>query len=61
MNHNYTMKRLALTWSLLCFVLLLQAQAPKGYYSSTKGQSGKALKTALFNKIANHTQLSYKA
>ena len=61
MNHNYTMKRLALTWSLLCFVLLLQAQVPKGYYSSTKGQSGKALKTALFNKIANHTQLSYKA
>ena len=56
MNHNYTMKRLALTWSLLCFVLLLQAQAPKGYYSSAKGQSGKALKTALFNKIANHTQ-----
>lgn len=58
---NYSFKRLALLWSLLCVVAVLQAQIPAGYYSGAKGQKGKALKTALFNKIASHTQLSYKA
>lgn len=45
----------------LYIALLLHAQIPVNYYSSAKGQKGKALKTALYQKIASHTALSYKA
>lgn len=52
-------KRCALLWSMLFFALLLQAQIPSGYYNNAKGQKGKNLKTALYNLISAHKQLSY--
>lgn len=60
--HKQLVKRQSLTaLMLLCVAFLLQAQIPVNYYSSAKGQKGKALKTALYKKIASHTALSYKA
>jgi len=40
--------------------MLLQAQAPAGYYSAAKEKSGAGLKTALFSIICDHVQRSYK-
>lgn len=54
------MKRISLLWSLFCMVLLLQAQAPAGYYDRAKGKSGAGLKTALFGIVSDHTACSYK-
>lgn len=55
-------------WSLLFILqfvtLSLFAQGPNNtgtYYKSADGLKGKALKTAMFKIISNHTQLSYKA
>lgn len=60
--HKQLVKRQSLTMLMLLYVaLLLQAQIPVNYYSSAKGQKGKSLKTALYQKIASHTALSYKA
>ena len=60
--HKQLVKRQSLTMLMLLYVaLLLQAQIPVNYYSSAKGQKGKSLKTALYQKIASHTELSYKA
>lgn len=58
---HQTFKKYTLLYALLCFALLVQAQIPTGYYSGAKGTNGSGLKTALFKKIASHTQLSYKA
>lgn len=57
--YKKSMKRVMLLWSLLCLALVLQAQAPAGYYSKAKGAKGKSLKTALYSVIANHKTLSY--
>lgn len=55
-------------WSLLFILqfmtLSLFAQGPNNtgtYYKSADGLKGKALKTAMFKIISNHTQLSYNA
>ncbi len=53
------MKKTILLWGFLCWVLLLQAQAPAGYYNAASGKSGAGLKTALFNIVTNHTVRSY--
>lgn len=52
--------------SLLIIIILflgsmfeLSAQAPSGYYKSSYGKSGAALKTAMRDVIYNHTTLSY--
>lgn len=37
----------------------LTAQAPANYYDAASGKSGAELKTALFNIIKNHNELSY--
>lgn len=50
---------LILATTLSMFTTML-AQNPNGYYSKARNQKGKALKTALFQIISNHTQRSYK-
>ncbi len=45
-----------LFWSL---VFSLFAQIPTGYYDIAEGKTGADLKTALFNIVSSHTQLSY--
>lgn len=40
-------------------VQLASAQAPAGYYSSTKGASGRNLKTAMFKVIGSHKDIGY--
>lgn len=44
---------------LLLLPFAVRAQIPAGYYNSILGLNGTALQTALYNKIKNHTQLSY--
>ncbi len=46
-------------WSMFCFVALLHAQAPTGYYNRASGAKGAALKTALHGIIADHTVRTY--
>ncbi len=58
---NQSTKRYTLLYFVLCFALLLQAQIPTDYYKNAKGTKGSGLKTALYQKIASHTQLSYSA
>lgn len=50
---------LILATTLSMFTTML-AQNPNGYYSKARNQKGKALKTALFQIVSNHTQRSYK-
>ena len=46
--------------TLFLFVATISfAQAPAGYYTAAEGQSGEALRTALYNIIKTHTTLSY--
>ena len=45
--------------TVLLAVQLVSAQAPAGYYSSTKGASGRNLKTAMFKVIGNHKDIGY--
>ncbi|NLT03515.1 MAG: ribonuclease [Bacteroidales bacterium] len=49
---------LVLGW-LLIAVSVATASPPQGYYDATQGLSGQALKTALYNTIKGHTELSY--
>jgi len=56
----YSTRKLFLAFSFFLLALSLLAQAPAGYYSSSKGKSGSALKTALFSIISSHTERSYK-
>ena len=44
---------------LLIAVSVATANPPEGYYASTQGLSGQSLKTALYNTIKGHTELSY--
>ncbi len=54
------MKLLSRLLLLVAFLpLVALAQAPSGYYTSAKGKSGSALKTALYGIIAEHVQRSY--
>ena len=49
-------------FSFLVMLIVAQsvyAQAPSGYYRSTKGASGRSLKTAMFKVIADHKDLGY--
>ena len=54
------MKRLFTSWTLLCVLIQLWAQAPSGYYTDATGSKGKSLKTALYQIITDHTARSYK-
>lgn len=51
------MKKLVILLFIFSGVAL--AQIPAGYYNSAQGLTGNALKTALYNIIKNHTQVSY--
>jgi len=53
------MKKSVLFIALLLFICHLSAQIPVGYYNTTTGLSGMALKTALYNIIKGHTQYPY--
>jgi len=44
---------------LFIFSISLLAQIPSGYYNTAVGKADAALKTALFNKIAAHTERTY--
>lgn len=52
MKHCYAALLLLLPFSL-------QAQAPAGYYNPAYGNSGEALRVALYNIIKGHTVLTY--
>lgn len=54
------MKRLFTSWTLLCVLIQLWAQAPSGYYTDATGYKGQSLKTALYRIITDHTARSYK-
>lgn len=53
------MKKLTLTFCMLCYVLSILAQAPAGYYNSANGLTGNQLKAELNNIIDGHTEYSY--
>lgn len=53
------MKRSLLTLLLATAFLIINAQEPAGYYSTASGKIGAELKTALYNIIKGHTQVSY--
>ena len=53
------MKKTLILLSLLLCVLIINAQIPAGYYNNAEGQTGAALKTALYNIIKGHKQYSY--
>ncbi len=54
------MKRNFTLLSVFClFALLLTAQPKAGYYDDAIGTSDEGLRTALFNIIKDHTELSY--
>lgn len=53
------MKRLFTSWTLLCVLIQLWAQAPSGYYTDATGYKGQSLKTALYQIITDHTARSY--
>lgn len=54
------MKRLFTSWTLLCVLIQLWAQAPSGYYTDATGYKGQSLKTVLYRIITDHTARSYK-
>lgn len=41
------MKRLFTSWTLLCVLIQLWAQAPSGYYTDATGSKGKSLKNGV--------------
>jgi len=53
------MKRTLLTFLLITILVITKAQIPTGYYNAATGQTGAALKTALYNIIKGHTAVSY--
>ena len=56
------MKKLSIFLTLLCIALVLNAQIPQGYYNSTQGLNGQALRAALHNIIDNgDDNMSYNA
>ncbi len=59
MFQHLNFKKASLLFAVLCVAILVQAQAPAGYYSAAKGKKGSAVKTALFSIVSSHTQRSY--
>ena len=53
------MRKLTTLQFLFIFSISILAQIPSGYYNTAVGKADAALKTALFNKIAAHTERSY--
>ena len=53
------LKKLFSLLTVLLAVQLVSAQAPAGYYGSTKGASGRNLKTAMFKVIGSHKDIGY--
>ena len=53
------LKRFISFLTVLLAVQFVAAQAPAGYYSSTKGSSGRNLKTAMFKVIGSHKDIGY--
>lgn len=57
--YNLFTRRALWLCAILCLALGIHAQAPAGYYGGAKGAKGKALKTALYKIVAQHTERSY--
>jgi len=55
------MKQTLLILLLVAIVIFTQAQPPAGYYNTASGKTGAQLKTALYNIIKGHTEVSYSA
>jgi endonuclease I len=53
------MKQNLLTLLLITIIVITKAQPPSGYYSTATGKTGATLKTALYDIIKGHTQVSY--
>ncbi len=53
------MKKTLLSLLLLTILVITQAQPPSGYYDNATGKTGATLKTALYNIIKGHTEVSY--
>lgn len=53
------MKKTLLLFGLLIILASVFAQEPDEYYTSAENKTSSALKTALYNVITNHTELSY--
>ena len=53
------MKTTLLSFLLIAILVITKAQAPPSYYNTASGKSGAELKTALYNIIKGHTQVSY--
>ena len=53
------MKTTLLSFLLIAILVITKAQAPPTYYNTASGKSGAELKTALYNIIKGHTQVSY--
>ncbi len=54
--------KMKFTLSIIALVLVAsvgKSEIPSGYYSSCEGLSKSALKSALYDKIKNHTRISY--
>ena len=54
------MKKLFFASFLFFASLVLQGQAPSGYYSNANGKTGNELKSALHDIIGGHTTISYQ-
>lgn len=59
MNPYFSKQRFLCLCLWACCLTGLFAQIPANYYASSKGKKGKALKTALFQIIGDHTVRSY--
>ena len=53
------MKRPLLTLLLITLLVITKAQIPAGYYDPATGKTGALLKTALFDIIKGHTEVTY--
>jgi endonuclease I len=53
------MKQTLLVLLFIAIVIITKAQPPAGYYNTASGKTGAELKTALYNIIKGHTQVSY--
>jgi endonuclease I len=53
------MKKASLSFLLITLLVITKAQIPNGYYNTADGKTGATLKTALYNIIKGHTEVSY--
>lgn len=53
------MKKTLLSLLLITILVIAKAQIPAGYYDNATGKTGATLKTALYNIIKGHTEVSY--